>query len=78
MSAVPMTPVTSSNVEAIGWRGDVLHVRYKGGKTYMYQGVPESLYKRALVSESLGAFLHHNVKAHYEGLRIDHGVAHAG
>jgi hypothetical protein len=78
MSAIAMTPVTSANVEAIGWRGDVLHVKYKGGRTYMYQGVPESLYKRALASESVGSFIHHNVKAHYEGLRIDHGVAHSG
>ena len=75
MSAVPMVAVTSSNVEAIGWRDGVLHVRYKGGKTFRYQKVPESLYKRALAAESVGSFLYHNVRAHFEHMKVEDGGA---
>lgn len=67
-----MIAVVSQSVEAIGWRNSVLHVRYKSGKTFMYREVPESIFKRALASESVGAFLHRNVKAHFPHTSFEH------
>lgn len=66
-----MHPVKSSNIEAIGHDGDALHVRYKSGGTYTYAGVPESTFHNARSSDSVGGFLHANVKGQYDHAKLD-------
>jgi hypothetical protein len=66
MSGPEMHPVESSNIEAIGHDGDALHVRYRNGGTYTYAGVPESTFHAARSSQSIGRFLHANVKGQYD------------
>lgn len=58
------TIVESSNLESIGYTG-VLEVRFKGGGTYQYLGVPEDVYKKLLEAESKGAFLNSEIKNKY-------------
>lgn len=57
---VTMTDVDSSNIEAIGYDGELreLHVRFKRSETvYIYDGVPEAVYLDLKQSESKGAFI---------------------
>lgn len=61
----PLTPVSSSNIEAIGHDGDNLHVQFKGGGHYVYQGVPASVHAAALAAPSVGKFINANVRGKY-------------
>jgi hypothetical protein len=43
----------------------ILRVAFKTGTEYDYKDVPESVYKKMRAAESLGKFLHQNVKGKY-------------
>lgn len=66
-----MHAVESSNIEAIGHDGDALHVKYKGGGTYTYAGVPESMFHNARSSDSVGTYLHTNVKGKFDHAKLE-------
>jgi len=53
---IPLTPVESSNVEAIGYDPESkrARVRYKGGATYLYEGVEPALYETIRSAPSIG------------------------
>lgn len=72
-----MHAVESSNIEAIGHDGDALHVKYRSGGTYTYAGVPESVFHNARSSQSVGTFLHANVKGRYDHARLAEGASDA-
>ena len=61
------TPVTSSNIREISYdRGSqTLYVQFLHGGEYSYSGVPEDIYLGRLSAESVGSFLHQNVKGIY-------------
>lgn len=54
-----MQPVESSNIEAIGHDpvANVMHVQFKHGGTYEYQGVTEAGFKKLAEAPSVGGFL---------------------
>lgn len=60
-----MHPVQSSNVEAIGHAGTTLHVRFKGGAHYTYDGVDAKKFADLKASNSKGTFIHQHVKPHH-------------
>jgi hypothetical protein len=60
-----MIPVDSSNVAALGHDSRGLFVRFKSGETYLYHQVPESAFHRALSTDSVGGFVHKNIKSNY-------------
>lgn len=62
-----LTPVTSSNVAAVGYDDETktLQVQFKGGETYNYFGVPQELYDNLLNAESVGGFLNTYIKPHF-------------
>ena len=62
----PMTPVKSSNLEAIGYRGTSLYVRFKGGALYSYVGVPSEVYHEGLASESPGSWFRTKVRVQFK------------
>lgn len=66
-----MHAVESSNIEAIGHDGDALHVKYKSGGTYTYAGVPESMFHNARSSDSVGTYLHANVKGKFDHAKLE-------
>lgn len=78
MTAPEMHAVKSTNVEAIGHDGAALHVRFKGGKTFTYAGVPESTFHAARSAESVGGFVARNIIGKYEHTKIDASDAVAG
>jgi hypothetical protein len=72
MKGIPaLTPVTSSNIEAIGHNGSRLFVRFKGGGLYSYQGVPEEVYREGLKMESVGSWFRASVRGHYPHMKHD-------
>lgn len=73
-----MHPVKSSNVEAVGHDGDNLHVRFKGGSTYTYAGVPESTFHAARSAESVGGFIGRNIIGKYDHTKTTESEAKAG
>jgi KTSC domain len=54
---IPLTPVRSSNVTAIGYdpATQTARVQFKGGATYRYAGVSPKLFESIQKSESVGA-----------------------
>jgi KTSC domain len=63
----PMTDVQSSNVEAIGYdeSASELFVRFKGGNTYAFSGVPAYKYQQALAASSVGKFVYSKIKSNF-------------
>ena len=60
-----MTPVTSSNILAVGWtpaRG--LRVDFHGGRSYLYLTAPEEIFEAILAAESAGKAFNLLVKQH--------------
>ena len=58
-------PLTSSNVRAIAYNAEEqwLYVAFKrGGSTYRYFEVPDSLFQEFLKAESKGRFLDRKIK----------------
>jgi hypothetical protein len=58
------TPVTSSNLKAVGYdkKDKALEVLFHSGSEYKYNGVPASLYRRLLKVKSPGKFLNKYIK----------------
>ena len=62
----------SANVDAYGHdqKANELHVRYRGGGHYVYDDVPESLYHKMLAAESVGGFLHKEIRGKFKHRKI--------
>lgn len=60
-------PVSSSNLRSIGYdaSSQTLEVEFHDGGVYQYHGVPLRVYEDLMRSDSLGQFLHRNVKGNY-------------
>lgn len=67
----PMTAVKSSNIEALGHRGNVLYVRFKGGKLYSYADVPAEVYHAGVASESPGRWFRDRIRGTYRHSIVD-------
>jgi hypothetical protein len=77
---IPMTPVVSSNVKAIGFAehyicGDgfspknVLRVEYLSGLIYDYLEVPKDVYEILMKEESKGSYINRKIIRRYTTLR---------
>ena len=60
--------VNSSNIKSVGFdvQKKMLEVEFYSGGTYQYSNVPKEVYFRFIKSESLGKFLHTNIKGIYK------------
>lgn len=67
------TYVTSSTIDAIGFRMNKLYVRFKTGAAYMYDAVPFAYFVSLKEVESAGKFLNKFIKGkhHYTKLTQD-------
>jgi len=67
-----MTPVSSSNIESIGYneQEEIVYVRFLNGSLYVYKGVPIHEYENLLQAPSHGSYLHRNYKNVYPYERI--------
>lgn len=61
------TPVSSSNISAIGYDADnqVLEVEFTNGAVYSYSDVPSGEYDGFMNADSKGKYLHANIKNRY-------------
>lgn len=66
------TPVSSSNISAIGYDVDsqMLEVEFNNGSVYQYTGVPESEYEGLMGADSKGKYLHANIKSRYSHMKL--------
>ncbi len=63
-----MISVISSNVAAIGYdphQGQLFVQFHHRGRTYVYSGVPQSVYGEFLQAPSKGQYVAWNIKGHY-------------
>lgn len=72
MKSPQLTPVKSSNIDAVGFddkRG--LLVRFKGGGLYSYPTVPKRLHDELVAADSVGSFFARRVRGFYKHEQID-------
>lgn len=73
-----MIPIPGSkNIEAVGYEGGVLHVQFKGGRTYAYAGVPQETYDALTRADSVGSYFFSNVRNAFEATRLPDATAEA-
>ncbi|MEP2025413.1 KTSC domain-containing protein [Reichenbachiella sp.] len=67
MSIPTMNPVSSSNIESIGYDAEeeTVYVQFLNGSMYTYKGVPEHEFQNLLEAPSVGSHLHRNYKNVY-------------
>lgn len=72
MMKIPaLTPVTSSNVKAIGYDDGALFVEFHGSGTYRYDKVPRQVFDDFLAAESAGRFFAANVRGKFGHKPVD-------
>ncbi len=66
------TPVSSSNISAIGYDADsqVLEIEFTNGAVYSYSGVPPVEYEGFMNADSKGKYLHANIKNRYSFMKL--------
>jgi hypothetical protein len=72
MNLPEMIPVSSSNIESIGYdeQNQQVYVRFLNGSLYVYKGVPLHEFENLRDAPSLGSYLHRNYKNVYPYERI--------
>ena len=67
-----LTPVSSSNVAAVGYDPDTstLEVEFKNGSSYQYFDVPETEFFNLRDAPSVGKYLNASIKGHYRYSRL--------
>lgn len=66
---ITMHPVTSSNVEAIGYDAETktMAVQFKGGKPpYHYANVPAEVYAAFVCAESIGSHFAKHIRGNFD------------
>ena len=73
MSIPEMTPVSSSNINSIGYdkHNQEVYVRFLNGSLYVYKGVPQHEYQNLMEASSHGSYLNRNFKNVYPYERIE-------
>lgn len=73
MSLPEMIPVSSSNIESIGYdeANQQVFVRFLNGSTYTYKGVPIHEFENLRSAPSLGSYMHRNYKNVYPYERVE-------
>jgi hypothetical protein len=64
-----LTPVTSSNIDAVGYHDDsrTLHVRFTSGATYKYRDVDPTEHEALVAAKSVGSHFAKHIRPHYTG-----------
>lgn len=72
MSIPEMIPVSSSNIESIGYddENEQVYVKFLNGSLYVYKGVPIHEFENLRDAPSLGSYLHRNYKNIYPYERV--------
>ncbi len=57
-------PVSSTNVNSIGYANGIIEVEFNDGSVYQYYGVNESVFRNFLNAPSKGKFVHYTLKGY--------------
>lgn len=70
---IEMIVVSSSNVKAVGYdkATQTLFVSFLNGSLYNYKGVEYSKFEGLVNADSVGSYLHRNIKNLYQYNRIE-------
>lgn len=70
---IKMIPVSSSNVESVGYdeANQIVYVRFLSGSLYIYKNVNRNEFDGLLNAPSVGSYLHRNLKNVYPYQRIE-------
>lgn len=73
MNIPKMTPVSSSNIDSIGYdeHNQQVYIRFLNESLYVYKGVPIHEFENLRDAPSLGSYLHRNYKNVYPYERIE-------
>jgi hypothetical protein len=73
MTIPEMIPVSSSNVESVGYEDatETVYVRFLNGSLYIYKGVSRFEFENLRDAPSIGSYLHRNYKNVYPYERIE-------
>lgn len=65
-------PVTSSNVESVGYdeNSATLEIEFKNGATYQYFDVPENVFTELRDADSVGEYLAARIKGTYRYSKV--------
>ena len=68
MTTPTMEAVKSGNIEAVGYdpAKSELHVQFKGGGHYVYDGVTAASHRSMLAADSIGGFLSSKIKGQHK------------
>ena len=72
MNLPEMQPVSSSNVDSVGYdeNTETLYVQFLNGTIYEYKNVPIMVFEQLLSSPSIGSYMHRNIKGIFSYQRI--------
>ena len=70
MLIMQLTPVKSSNIEAIGHAGTALRVQFKGGKVFEYPGVSAAEFNALHTAPSVGSHFGAHIRSKFKGSEI--------
>ena len=65
-----LTPVSSSNLAAVGYENGVLQIRFQSGRAYAYFDVPEQVYSELMRASSHGSYFNAHIKDVYRYRQI--------
>lgn len=65
-----MVPVSSSDLESVGYEYDTLYIRFKSGGLYAYYNVSADVYNALMQAASKGKFFHVYIKNMYRYRKI--------
>lgn len=65
-------PLKSTNIESVGYDAATrtMHIEFKGGNVYEYQGVPESVHAAFVAAKSPGAHFASILRPIYVGRKL--------
>lgn len=61
-----LIPVSSSNVQAIGYEDGIIEVHFHNGYVYRYPNCNEQIFRQFLNAPSKGSFVYTRLKGHGE------------
>ena len=65
-----MTPVTSSNIAAVGHDGTSLWIQFKNATLYRYPTAGADLHAAMVAAKSPGQYFHEHIKSKHKGKRL--------
>ena len=63
--------VKSSNIAEVGYEHGTLQVKFNNGGVFNYEGVEPKQYAAMMEADSIGKFLHSNIKGKHECEKVE-------